>query len=78
MYGGFSRAYYYSADDDHGYFGEDATYMMKLNRLSHTWEPVSCRGAPADWSRCHPQTIGEQCFAVLAACCLSKLVSCSS
>ncbi len=75
VYGGFSRLWYDNPAANHLFLNEDETYMMKLNMRSHLWEPVSCRGAPANRFKCLPQSNGEQCYAVLAACCCSKLKS---
>ncbi|KAL0051661.1 hypothetical protein WJX82_011605 [Trebouxia sp. C0006] len=40
---------------------QDETYTMKLNMRSHLWEPVSCRGVPANRFKCFPQSNEDTC-----------------
>lgn len=75
VYGGFSRLWLDNPAANHLFLNEDETYMMKLNMRSHLWEPVSCRGAPANRFKCLPQSTGEQCYGCLLLQQTQKLVA---
>lgn len=63
MYGGlpassFLEGAYFDASD------QGVEYMMRLDKVTHLWEPVSCHGAPTgtcEWRQRHEAPSGGAC-----------------